>query len=191
MSPDLFNLYSECIFRELEESEEGIQINGQRINNIRYVDDTVLIASTKAGLQLLLNKVLTPSEKFGLILNAKKTEVLMVSKQSPEPTTSFRTNNQHPNVKIEQVQHINYLGSWITSDARCEKEIKRRITQAKASFNNMKNIFRDHKLTISLKTRLLKQWRRYPLDLVDKSRGGKFLGAAKCDNILKEQTQSH
>ena len=60
------------------------------------------------------------------------------------------------NVKIEQVQHFNYIGSWITSHARCEKEIKRRITLAKASFNNMKNIFRDHKLTISLKTRLSK-----------------------------------
>ena len=78
MSPDLFYLFSEFIFRELEEIEEGIQINGQRINNIRYADDTVLIASTEAGLQLLLNKVLTSSEKFGLILNAKKTKVLVV-----------------------------------------------------------------------------------------------------------------
>ena len=152
MSPDLFNLYSEFIFRELEEIEEGIQINGQRINNIRYADDTVLIASTEAGLQLLLNKVLTSSEKFGLILNAKKTKVLVVSKQSPEPTINIMASN----AKIEQVQHFNYLGSWITSDARCEKEIKRRITLAKTSFSNMKNIFRDHKLTISLKTRLLK-----------------------------------
>ena len=142
MSPDLFNLYSEFILRELEEIEEGIQINGPRINNIRYADDTVLIASTEAGLQLLLNKVLTSSEK----------KVLVVSKQSPEPIINIMASN----VKIEQVQHFNYLGSWITSDARCEKEIQRRITLAKTSFSNMKNIFRDHKLTISLKTRLLK-----------------------------------
>ena len=65
MSPDLFNLYSKFILREFEEIEEGIQINGQRINNIRYADDTVLIASTEAGLQLLLNKVLTSSKKLG------------------------------------------------------------------------------------------------------------------------------
>ena len=152
MSPDLFNLYSKFILWELEEIEEGIQINGQCINNIRYADDTVLTASKEAGLQLLLNKVLISSEKFGLILNAKKREVLVVSKQSPEPTINIMASN----VKIEQVQHFNYLGLWITSDARCEKEIKCRITLAKTSFSNMRNIFRDHKLTISLKTRLLK-----------------------------------
>ena len=65
MSPDLFNLCSELIFRELEEIEEGIQINGQRINNIQYADDTVLVAPTKAGLQLLLNKVLTSMKILG------------------------------------------------------------------------------------------------------------------------------
>ena len=141
MSPDLFNLYSEFILRELEEIEEGIQINGQRINNIQYADDTVWVASTEARLQLLLNKVLTSSKKFELILNAKKTKVLVVSKQSPEPTINIMASN----VKIEQVHHFNYLGSWITSDSRCEKEIKRRITLAKASFNNMKNIFSKNK----------------------------------------------
>ena len=86
------------------------------------------------------------------MLNAKKTKVLVVSKQSPGLTINITASN----VKIEQVQHFNCLGSWITSDARCEKEIKRRITLAKTNFNNIKNIFRNHKLTISLKTRLLK-----------------------------------
>ena len=76
----------------------------------------------------------------------------MVLKQSPEPTINIMASN----VEIEQVQHFNYLGSWITLDARCKKEIKHHITLVKASFNNMKNIFRDYKLTIFLKTRLLK-----------------------------------
>ena len=105
MSPDLFNLYREFILRELEEIEERIQINGQRINKIRYADGTVLIALTEAGLQLLLNKVLTSSKKFGLILNVKKTKVLVVSKQSPEPTINITASN----VKIEQVQHFNFF----------------------------------------------------------------------------------
>ena len=152
MSPDLFNLCSEFILRELEEIEEEIQINGYFINNIRFADDTVLVASAEAKLQLPLNKVLTSSGKSGLRLNAKKTKVLVVSKQSPELKINIMTSN----VKIEQVQHFSDLGSWITPDAMYEKEIKRCITLAKASFNNMKNIFRDHKLTISLKTRLFK-----------------------------------
>ena len=93
MGPDLFTFYSEFILRDLEEIEEGIQINGQYINNIRDTNDTVLVASTEAGLQLLLNKVLTSSEKFGLMLNAKKTKVLVVSKQSPEPTVNTKASN--------------------------------------------------------------------------------------------------
>ena len=57
MSPDLFNLYSEFILKELEEVKEGIQVNGRCINNIRYADDTVLLASSEAGLQMLVNIV--------------------------------------------------------------------------------------------------------------------------------------
>ena len=89
MSPDFFNLYSEFILQELEKIE-GIQINGQRITNIHYADDTILVASTKAGLQLLLNKVLTSSGKFGLMLNPKKMKVLVVSNQSREPTINIK-----------------------------------------------------------------------------------------------------
>ena len=66
MSPDLFNLYSEFILKELEEVEEGIQVNGRCINNIRYADDTALLASWEAGLQTLVNIVQIWSEKFGL-----------------------------------------------------------------------------------------------------------------------------
>ena len=82
MSRDLFNLYSEFILKE-PEVEEGIQVNGRRINNIRYADDTVLLASSEAGLQMLVNIVQTSSEKFGLKLNINKTKVMVMSKQSP------------------------------------------------------------------------------------------------------------
>ena len=131
----------------------GIQANGRRINNIRYADDTVLLASSEAGLQMLVNIVQISSEKFGLKLNINKTKVMAMSKQSPnEPSISITVNN----IRIGQVQHINYLGSWITTDGRCGKEIRRRINLSKRSFNSMKNIFRDRQLSIQLKTRLLK-----------------------------------
>ena len=107
MSRDLFNLYSEFILKE-PEVEEGIQVNGRRINNIRYADDTVLLASSGAGLQMLVNIVQISSEKFGLKLNINKTKVMVMSKQSPnEPSISITVNS----TKIGQVQHFNYLGS--------------------------------------------------------------------------------
>ena len=118
MSPDLFNLYSELILKELEEVKAGIQVNGRRINNIRCADDTVLLASSETGLQILVNIVHTSSKRFGLNLNINTTKVMVMSKQSPnEPSISLTVNN----IKIEQVQHFNYLGSWITTDGRCEK----------------------------------------------------------------------
>ena len=77
---------------------------------------------------------------------------MVMSKQSPnEPSISITVNK----IKIGQVQHFNYLGSWITTDGRCGKEIRRRINLSKRSFNSIKNIFRDRQLSIQLKTRLL------------------------------------
>ena len=78
---------------------------------------------------------------------------MVMSRQlSDEPSISIAANN----IKIEQVQLFKYLGSWLTADARCEKEIRQGINLAKSSFNRMKNIFRDCKLSMHPKTRLLK-----------------------------------
>ena len=71
MSPDLFNFYSEMILRNLE-NIQGLKINGENFNNLRYADDTVLIAESEQQLQRLLNTVVLESEKMGLSLNVKK-----------------------------------------------------------------------------------------------------------------------
>ena len=73
MSPDLFNLYSEVILRNLDESE-GLKANGENLNNLRYADDTSLLAGSEEDLQRLLNIVVEESEKLGLSLNVKKIE---------------------------------------------------------------------------------------------------------------------
>ncbi|GFN98469.1 retrovirus-related pol polyprotein line-1 [Plakobranchus ocellatus] len=78
LSPDLFSLYSEIIMRNLE-GHPGIKIGGSNINNLRYADDTVLIAENEKDLQQLLDIVKEESEKKGLELNRKKTEVMVVS----------------------------------------------------------------------------------------------------------------
>ena len=75
MSPDFFNLYSEHILRRLEESNDGVTTNGVCINNIRYADDTALIADSEEGLQRLLDLVLDASSDEGLDINCKKTFV--------------------------------------------------------------------------------------------------------------------
>ena len=90
MSPDLFNLYSEMILRELVSIEEGILINGVRINNLRYADDTVLIAMSEEGLQRLFNVVVAGSEQLGLSVNVKKTKVMTISKSKVPPRCHLR-----------------------------------------------------------------------------------------------------
>ena len=81
MSPDLFNIYSEMILRNLE-NYPRVKINGENINNIRYADDTVLIADSEENLQRLLDITIEKSEEMGLTLNVKKTECMVISKKS-------------------------------------------------------------------------------------------------------------
>ena len=88
MSPDLFNLYSERILRELE-AMPGLVVGGNNINNLRYADDTVLIATSEEQLQLLVDKVVLESAKKGLCVNTKKTECMVVTKKRDIPTCNI------------------------------------------------------------------------------------------------------
>ena len=147
MSPDLFNYYSELILREIK-NEKGVRIGGHNITNIRYADDTVLLAESAEDLQRLLDIVVTESERKGLSLNCKKTECMVISKRLVCPKCPLLVKNQ----QIVQVSSFNYLGSIITEDARCTKEIKRRIVLAKSAFSKLDNILRNG--TLSMRTRL-------------------------------------
>ena len=88
----------------------------------------------------------------GLEINCKKTFCMVVSKEEVPPVCNITCDG----TSIQQVNTFNYLGSMLTSDGRCEKEIRRRIGMAKTSFNQMSAIFKDRKLSIKLKVRLLK-----------------------------------
>ena len=125
MSPDLFNLYSETILRNIEDCQ-GMKINGQNLNNLRYADDTVLMAESDDQLQKLLDIVVLESEKLGLTLNLKKTECMVVSKKSVNPNCCLTSKGK----KIKQVTKFKYLGYMITSDGRCTTEIGKRIAMA-------------------------------------------------------------
>ena len=102
----------------LEEAQAGVEIAGRNINNLRYADDTTLMAESKEELKSLLMKVKEESEKVGLKLNIQKTKIM-----ASAPITSWEIDGE----TIETVTDVIFLGSKITADGDCSHEIKRRL----------------------------------------------------------------
>ena len=150
LSPDLFSLYSENILRLLEDFP-GIKFGGKMINNLKYADDTVLIAENEKDLQILLDIVVKESHKKGLELNCKKTEVMVVSRKADTPTCNIFINGS----PLKQCKSFKYLGSLISSDGRNDKEISSRIGQAKMCFQKVKSILSNTQLSIDTRKRTL------------------------------------
>ena len=151
MSPDLFNIYSEMILRNLE-NYPGVKINGENINNIRYADDTVLIADSEEDLQRLLDITIEKSEEMGLTL--KKTECMVNSKKAIAPSCNLQSKGQ----QIKLVKKFKYLGYMITSDGKCITEIKKRIATAKDAFQKLSLILKNRNISMTTKFRVLKTY---------------------------------
>ena len=122
LSPCLFNLYAEYIMRNagLEEAQAGIKIAGRNINNLRYADDTTLMAESEKELKSLLVKV--ESEKVGLKLNIQKMKIMTFG-----PITSWEIDGE----RVETVSDFIFLGSKITADGDFSHEIKRHLLSLK------------------------------------------------------------
>ena len=103
----------------LEEAQDGIKIAGRNINNLRYADDTTLMAESEEELKNLLMKVEVQSEKVGLKLNIQKTKIM-----ASRPITSWKIDGE----TVETVSDFIFLGSKITADGDCRHEIKRRYS---------------------------------------------------------------
>ena len=132
LSPFLFNLYAEYIMRNagLEEAQAGIsQISGRNINNLRYVDNTTLMAESEE-LKSLLMKVKEESEKVGLKLNIQKTKIMASS-----PIISWQIDG-------ETVPDFIFLGPSITADGDCIHEIKRRLLLGRKVMTNLDSMFK-------------------------------------------------
>ena len=143
LSPLLFNIYAENIMREaLEDWDGGISIGGRMITNLRYADDTTLIAETKNDLIEIMERVKLASEKAGLYINVGKTKVMMTEDQG-----EMVVDGKH----IEVVSHFIFLGSLITKDGFCEKEISRRL-----AMGGLTKIWKDRGITLRTKIRLVK-----------------------------------
>ena len=128
LSPILFNTYSEILFRQaFSETEEGIKINGETINNLRYADNTVLIADSAEGLQKLIDRVVEACNMYGMRLNCKKTKILVVSKSDEAQYHQFRANNE----TLETADTITYLGCSLNEEWDHSREIRCRIEKAR------------------------------------------------------------
>ena len=149
LSPCLFNLYTEMIFRYIEDME-GVIVGGVNINNLRYADDTVLLADSEGSLQTILNEVNEAGKTFNMKMNAKKTKT-MITKKDDKPRISTTIDGTN----IEQVTNFPYLGQKITEDGRCEEEIKRRINIAKTTFSKMSKVLTSKKIALNTRKRIL------------------------------------
>ena len=118
----------------LEETQAGIKIAGRNINNLRYADDTTLMAESEEELKSLLMKVKEESEKVGLKLNIQKTKIM-----ASDPITSWEIDGE----TVETVSDFIFLGSKITADGNCSHEIKRRLLLGRKVMTDLDSIFKS------------------------------------------------
>ena len=135
LSPKLFNLYTEDIFKQADKLP-GVNIGGKNITNLRYADDTALIAESAQGLQLIVDVVKSESLKRGLKMNIKKTKTMVISRDPENPKVDIKVDGN----TLEQVETFKYLGQTITSDGRSDTAIRQRIEIARQTFLNMSDV---------------------------------------------------
>ena len=131
----------------LEEPQAGIKIAGRNINNLRYADDTTLMAESEEELKSLLMEVKEESEKVGLKLNIQKTKIM-----ASGPITSWEIDEE----TVEIVSDFILGGSKITADGDCSHEIKRRLLLGRKVMSNLGSIFKSRDTTLQTKVRLVK-----------------------------------
>ena len=129
----------------LDEAQAGIKISRRNINNLRYPDDTTLVAESKE-LKSLLMKVKEESEKVDLKLNIQKTKIM-----ASGPITSWQIAGE----TVETVSDFTFLSSKITADGDCSHEIKRRLLLGRKVMTNLDSIFKSRDITLPTKVRLI------------------------------------
>ena len=131
----------------LEEAQAGIKIARRNINNLRYADDTSLMAESEEELKSLLMKVKEESEKVGLKLNTQKTKIM-----ASGPITSWQIDGK----TIKTVSDFISGGSKITADGDCSHEIKRRLFFGRKVMTNLDSMFKSRDITLPTKVHLVK-----------------------------------
>ena len=131
----------------LEEAQAGIKIAGRNINNLRYADDTTLMAESEEELKSLLMKVKEESEKVGLKLNIQKTKIM---------ASSLITSWEIVGETVEIVADFIFLGSKITADGDCSHEIKRLLLLGRKANTNLNSVLKSKHITLPTKIHIIK-----------------------------------
>ena len=131
----------------LEEAQAGIKIAGRNINNLRYADDTTLMAESEEELKSLLRKVKEEGENVGLKLNIQKTKIM---------ASGVITSSEIDRETVETVSDFISLGSKITADGECSHEIKRCLLLGRKVMTNLDSTFKSRDITLATKVHLVK-----------------------------------
>ena len=131
----------------LEETQAGIKIAGRNINNLRYVDDTTIMAESEEELKSLLMKMNEESENVGLKFNIQKIKIM-----ASGTTISWEIDGE----TVEAVSDFIFVGSKITADGDCSHEIKRGLLLGRKVFTNLDSIFKSRDITLPTKVCLVK-----------------------------------
>ena len=131
----------------LDEAQAGIKIAGRNINNLKYADDTTLMAESGEELKSLLMKVKEESENVGLKLNIQKIKIM-----ASGPITSWEIDGE----TVETVSDFIFLDSKITADGDCSHEIKRHLLFGRKAMANLDSILKSRDITLSIKVHLVK-----------------------------------
>ena len=131
----------------LDEAQAGIKIARKNINNLRYADDTILMAESEEELKSLLMKLKVESEKVGLKLNIQKTKIM-----ASGPITSWQIDGE----RVETVSDFIFLCSKITADGDCSHEIKRLLLLGRKVMTNLDSILKSRDITLLTKVHLVK-----------------------------------
>ena len=133
----------------LDEAQAGIKIAGRNINNLRYADDTTLLADSEEELKILLMKVKEESEKVGLKLNIQKTKIM-----ASGPITSWQIDGK----TMERVADFILWGSKITADGDCSHEIKRCLLLGRKVMTNLDSILTSRDIILSKRSVYSRLW---------------------------------
>ena len=131
----------------LEEAQAGIKVAGRNLNNLRYADDTTLMAESEEELKSLLMKVKEEREKVGLKLNIQKTKIM-----ASGPFTSWQIDGR----TVETASDFIFWGSKIIADGDCSHEIKRRLLLGRKVMTSLDSIFKRRDITLPTNVRLVK-----------------------------------